>query len=175
MSDPGGYLRRITFNAKPPMNTFTLRTPLIELRSALALLGLRTREDYEELVRHDGDCEFRLSLSGRPHGQQIKCFISVDESRLLASGIELFHEIAVEGHPIVSYGAGRGSVSFGFEWYHPTGAEWRISAQRVELLMQRVAVALGPKPAPVRRRVAAGKRPSVFSELVPAVLRPIAA
>lgn len=157
------------------MITLTLRTPLVEFRSALALLGLRTREDYDELVHADSDCEFRLSLRGQRHGQQIRCFINVAEERLLASGIELFHELAVEGHPVVSYGAGQGSVSFGFEWYHPTGADWRISAQRIELLMQRVAVALGPKPAPIRRRAAAGRRPSMFAEMVPAVLRPIAA
>lgn len=157
------------------MTPFTLRTPLIECRSALSLLGLRTREDYDELVHADTECEFRLSLRSARHGQQIRCFISVSEERLLASGIELFHELSVEGHPIVSYGAGQGSVSFGFEWFHPTGADWRISAQRIELLMQRVAMALGPKPAPIRRRVAAGRRPSVFSELVPATLRPIAA
>lgn len=157
------------------MNTLTLRTPLISCRSALALVGLRTREDFEELVHTGEDCEFRLSLGAKPHGQQVKCFISLAEDRLLASGIELFHEMAVEGHPIVSYGAGHGSVSFGFEWYHPSGADWKISAQRIELLMQRLCVALGPKPAPVRRRLAAGRKPSMFSELVPATLRPIAA
>lgn len=157
------------------MTTITLRTPLIECRSALALLGLRTREDYDELVHGDPDCEFRLSLRAARHGQQVRCLISVGEDRLLASGIELFHELSLEGHPVVSYGAGRGSVSFGFEWFHPTGADWRISAQRIELLMQRVAVALGPKPAPVRRRAAAGRKPSIFSEFVPATLRPIAA
>lgn len=157
------------------MNTITLRTPLIECRSALSLLGFRTQEDFDELVHVGADSEFRLSLSGRPHGQQVKCFISIAEERLLASGIELFHEMAVEGHPVVSYGAGHGSVSFGFEWYHPTGADWTISAQRIELLMQRLAVALGPKPAPVRRRLSAGRKPSMFSELVPAMVRPLAA
>lgn len=157
------------------MNTFTLRTPLIECRSALSLLGLRTQEDFDELVHAGGDCEFRLALTGKPHGQQVKCLLSVAESRLLASGIELFHELAVEGHPVVSYGAGHGSVSFGFEWFHPAGADWKISAQRIELLMQRLAVALGPKPAPVRRRLPAGRKPSMFSELVPATLRPVAA
>jgi hypothetical protein len=158
------------------MNVFTLRTPLIECRSALALTGLRTREDYDELVHGDlADGEFRLSLRNARHGQNVRCFISVSEDRLLASGVELFHELSVEGHPVVSYGAGRGSVSFGFEWFHPAGADWRISAQRVELLMQRVSVALGPKPVPVRRRVAAGRKPSMFSELVPATLRPAAA
>lgn len=157
------------------MNPFTLRTPLVELRSALALLGLRTREDYDELVRHDADGEIRLSLRGQPHGQQVRCFLSVAEDRLLASGIELFHELAVEGHPVVSYGAGQGSVTFGFEWHHPTGADWRISAQRLELLVQRVAVGLGPRPEPVRRRLPAGRKPSMLSELVPATLRPVAA
>lgn len=157
------------------MNTISLRSPLIECRSALSLLGLRTQEDFDELIHVGQDGEFRLSLSGRPHGQQVKCFISLAEERLLTSGIELFHELAVEGHPVVSYGAGHGSVSFGFEWYHPTGADWRISAQRIELLMQRLVVALGPKPAPVRRRLPAGRKPSMFSELVPALVRPLAA
>lgn len=175
MSDPRWYRAGITSNVIPPMNTFSLRTPLIQFRSALAVLGLRTREDYDELVHADGDCEFRLSLLGQPHGQMIRCFLSVSETRLLTSGIELFHEIAVEGHPVVSYGAGQGSVTFGFEWYHPTGADWGISAQRLELLMQRVTVALGPKPEAVRRRLPAGRKPSVFSELVPATLRTVAA
>jgi hypothetical protein len=161
------------------MNVFSLRSPLIECRSALALSGLRTREDYEELVHGDAaGGEFRLSLRSARHGQNVRCFISVAEERLLASGVELFHELSVEGHPVVSYGAGRGSVSFGFEWFHPTGADWRISAQRVELLMQRVSVALGPKLEPVRarvRRLPAGRKPSMFSELVPATLRPAAA
>lgn len=157
------------------MNTISLRSPLIECRSALSLLGLRTQEDFDELIHVGQDGEFRLSLSGRPHGQQVKCFISLAEERLLTSGIELFHELAVEGHPVVSYGAGHGSVSFGFEWYHPTGADWKISAQRIELLMQRLAVNLGPKPAPVRRRLPAGRKPSMFSELVPAMVRPLAA
>ncbi len=157
------------------MNPFTLRTPLVELRSALALVGLRTREDYDELVRHDADGEIRLSLRGQPHGQQVRCFLSVAEDRLLASGIELFHELAVEGHPVVSYGAGQGSVTFGFEWHHPAGADWQITAQRIELLMQRVVVGLGPRPEPVRRRLPAGRKPSMLSELVPATLRPVAA
>lgn len=157
------------------MNTITLRTPLIECRSALSLLGFRTQEDFDELVHSGQDGEFRLSLSDRPHGQQVKCFISVAEERLLTSGIELFHEMAVEGHPVVSYGAGHGSVSFGFEWYHPTGADWKISAQRIELLLQRLVVALGPKPAPARRRLPAARKPSMLSELVPAMVRPLAA
>ncbi|MBX3738317.1 MAG: hypothetical protein KF715_16600 [Candidatus Didemnitutus sp.] len=157
------------------MNTISLRTPLIECRSALSLLGFRTQEDFDELIHVGQDGEFRLSLGGRPHGQQVKCFISLAEERLLTSGIELFHEMAVEGHPVVSYGAGHGSVSFGFEWYHPAGADWKISAQRIELLMQRLVVALGPKPAPVRRRLPAGRKPSMLSELVPALVRPLAA
>lgn len=157
------------------MNAFTLRSPLIQFRSALSLLGLRTREDYDELVRADGDCEFRLSLRGEPHGQQVRCFLSVSEDRLLTGGISLFHEIAVEGHPVVSYGAGQGSVTFGFEWHHPSGAEWEISAQRLELLVQRVTVALAPRVEPVRRRLPAGRKPSMLSELVPATLRPVAA
>jgi len=41
--------------------------------------------------------------------------------------------------------------------------------------MQRLTVALGPKPAPVRRRLPAGRKPSMLSELVPAMVRPLAA
>jgi hypothetical protein len=134
------------------MNLLTLRTPLIELRSALALTGLRTREEYDELVHVADDCDIRLSLSGRPRGQNVRCWLSVDEARLLVSGLELFNEIALEGHPVISFGAGRGRVSLAFEWLHPSGADWRISGQRIELLRQRVTGVLGPKPAPLRAR-----------------------
>ncbi len=150
-----------------------LRTPLVACRSALALAGLRTREDYDELVHTGPDQEVRVALRAVRDGQQVRCLVSVDESRLPASGIEVFHELAVGGHPVVSYGAGRGSVSFGFEWLHPTGADWRISAQRVEVLLQRVAVSLGPKPA--ARRSRGGRRSELLAELVPARLRPVAA
>ena len=44
------------------------------------LAGLRTREDYDELVHSESDCEFRLSLRGQRHGQQIRCFINVAEA-----------------------------------------------------------------------------------------------
>lgn len=155
------------------MTTLLLRTPLVECRSALALAGLRTREDYDELVHAGPDREIRVTLRGVRGGQQVRCLISLEEQRLPASGIEVFHELAVEGHPVVSYGAGRGQVSFGFEWMHPKGADWRISAQRVEVLLQRVTAAFGPKPAPARPRV--GRRASLLAELVPAQLRPVAA
>lgn len=129
-----------------------LRTPVIELRSALSLRGLRTREDYDELVYSSPDCDVRLSLSRLGNGQLIRCFVSVAENRLLAqNSFELFNEIAFEGHPVVAYGMGRGQATFEFEWLHPDGSAWRISAERVEILMQRLSDCLGPKPRPARQ------------------------
>lgn len=132
-----------------------LRTPVIELRSALACRGLRTREDYDELVYSSPECAARLSLSRLGNGQLIRCFISVAEDRLLANGLEVFNEVAFEGHPVVAYGFGRGQTTFEFEWLHPDGSDWRISGERVEILMQRVCGYLGPKPRPARQ---AGRR-----------------
>ena len=151
----------------------SLRTPLVELRSALALAGLRTVEDYDELVHTGRDCEARLQLVTRGQGQQVRCQITLGEERMLVSGLELFNEIALEGHPIVAFGAGRGQAAFEFQWFHPKGADWRISCERLECLMQRLTCALGPQPAPARR-ASKGRRPSVLAELVPAVLMPAA-
>lgn len=155
------------------LTSLALRTPLVQCRSALALAGLRTREDYEELVHSGPDQEIRLTLREGREGQQVRCLFSFEEQRLPASGVEIFHELAVEGHPVVSYGAGRGSVSFGFEWLHPRGADWRISAQRVDVLRQRLAASLAPAPGPVRSR--RSRRASLLDELVPPHFRPVAA
>lgn len=149
-------------------NLLNLRTPTVELCSALAQNGLRSREDYDELI-HDSDLgHARLSLRRHEPGQLVRCFLSVEEERLLARGLELFHELAGEGHPVVAYGIGRGQTTFEFEWLHPDGTDWRISAERVQLLMQRLDCALGPKLAPLRRRQA--RRCPIAAELLEGVL-----
>ena len=150
------------------MISLTLRTPLVEFRSALALNGLRTREEYDELVHTSPDCDIRLTLAPKPHGQRVRCGISMAEERLLVSGLELFNEVALEGHPVIAFGAGRGQVTFEFEWFHPTGADWRISGQRLDSLVQRLSGALGPRPSPVRAR-RRERRPSGLNALLPEV------
>lgn len=144
----------------------SLRTPVVELRSALAYRGLRAREDYDELVYSSPDCDVRLSLAKMGDGQLIRCFVSVAENRLLANGLEVFNEIAFEGHPTVAYGVGRGRTTFEFEWLHPDGADWRISGERVEILMHRVCGFLGPAPRPARQ----GARRRFSPEILDGVL-----
>lgn len=150
------------------MISLTLRTPLVAFRSALALNGLRTREEYDELVHTSPDCDVRVTLAARPQGQRVRCGISLAEERLLVSGLELFNEISLEGHPVIAFGAGRGQVTFEFEWFHPTGADWRISGQRLDGLMQRLSGALGPRPMPVRVR-RRSRRPTGLKALLPEV------
>jgi hypothetical protein len=132
--------------------TRSLRTPLIEFRSTLACRGLRTREDYDELVLATSDCDVRLSLGDLDHGQLVRCFISVMEARLRDNGLELLNELALEGHPIVAYGAGHGQATFEFEWRRSEHADWRIAGERLELLINRISATLGPKPLPMRQR-----------------------
>lgn len=132
------------------MISLTLRTPLIEFRSALALRGFRTREEYDELVHASPDCEVRVMLREQSKGQLVRCFVSVAEDRLLLGGLELFNEMSLEGHPAVAYGAGRGQMTFEFEWFHAAGVDWRASAVRVDSVLQRVSSVLGPRPAPAR-------------------------
>jgi len=146
------------------MNIFPLfpRTSLIEFRSALAIHRIRTQEDCDELVHVAADCDVRLNLSQLGNGQLIHCFISVEEDRMLSSGMELFNEISSEGHPVVAYGAGRGHTTLEFEWLHQDGANWRISAERVELLTQRLRCAVRPKSKQARR--AGRRRPPAILE-----------
>ena len=129
-----------------------LRTPVVELRCALARHGLRTREDFDELVLNSADCHGRVTVGAHPEGHRVLCTLNVEESRLLCSGLELFNQLTLEGHPLAAYGAGRGEASFEFEWIHPRGADWRISAQRVDILMGQLTAQLCAKPAVYRPR-----------------------
>jgi hypothetical protein len=133
------------------MNTQS-HSPLRSFRAALNDHGIHTYEDYDELVHQSPDGDLRIFLKQKNHDQLLRCFISVSEERLLTSGLELFNDVALEGHPVVAYGAGRGQACFEFAWVHPDEADWRISAERVEVLLQRVHGALCPRLA--RRRFA---------------------
>ncbi|HYC69677.1 MAG TPA: hypothetical protein VEB66_00620 [Opitutaceae bacterium] len=128
----------------------SLRTPLIELRSALARHGRRTREDFEELVLDSADCHGRVTVRPHAEGHRVLCSLDVEESRLIPSGLDLFNQLALDGHPLVAFGAGRGQVTFRFEWVHPQGAAWRISAERVEILIGQLVSSLCAKPAVFR-------------------------
>lgn len=146
--------------------SFSLRTPLIEFRSALALGGVKTREDFDELVHTSPDCEVRMSLRRAGGGQCVRCVVYLSEERLLTGGFELFNEVGLEGHPIVAFGAGRGQVSYEFQWLHLDGAAWAISGERLRILVERLTLAVGPVPAPVSRR--ARSRRTTLRDLFPA-------
>jgi hypothetical protein len=148
------------------LSLFSLRTPLIEFRSALARSGFRTQEDYEELVRADGNYQLRLSLRSQETGHIVQCSISVDETRLRSSAIELFNDLCVEGRPVVSYGAGRGQFTFEFEWYQLEGLDWSGSVQRLDDLIQRMQSSFAPRPTPARR----AQRQKANSHLLDGVL-----
>lgn len=150
------------------MTTALPPSALPKLRAALAFHGLRTKEGFDELIHASLDAEVRLTLREQKKGQQIRCTICLDESRLLTGALELFNELALEGYPVVDFGGSHGQATFEFQWLHPTNADWRISGQRVQDLLQRLACTLGERPSPARpasRRRAA----SIYAELVPAM------
>ena len=126
----------------------SLRTPLVEFRSALAVIGIRTREEYDELVHAASGCEVRSNLSRVGNGQLIKCFITVEESWLLGSELELFNDLTLDGYPLVGYGVDNGGITFEFEWLHVNGTDWRISAERIDQFMQLLCGHFGPTPRP---------------------------
>lgn len=138
-------------NAVMKPSIFSLRTPLIEFRSALAQRGFRTQEDYEELVRSDNCSQLRLSIRRREPGHTVSCFISIAETRLRSSAIELFNDLCIEGRPVVSYGAGQGQFTFEFEWFQQEDLCWRVSVQKIDDLMQRLYSSFSPKPTLARR------------------------
>lgn len=145
------------------------------VRNALAEAGIEVSNDGEGKAIVGSRREVGLqsfTIARKPSGYSVHVNLDLPESRLPESGIHMFHELAVEGSPIVAYGAGNGRVTFGFEWYHPDGADWRISATRVALLMDRLQkdlVAVGDSPRTASRRpVLSSGIPSVLS----AALRP---
>ncbi|MDB6093106.1 MAG: hypothetical protein JWM32_668 [Verrucomicrobia bacterium] len=141
---------------------------LAKLRTALAFHGLRAHEVFDELTYASPDCEVRLALGEQKKGQLVRCFVCVDESRLLTSGLEIFNELSLEGFPVVDFGTGGAKSTFEFQWHHPDGADWRISGQRVEGLRQRLVGILGERPSPIRP-ASRTRRSLIYSELVPAV------
>lgn len=149
-----------------------LRTPVVELRCALARHGRRTEEDFDQLVLTTPDCHGRISVAPQADGHRVRCMLNVEESRLITSGLELFNRLTLEGHPLAAYGAGRGEASFEFEWQHPRGADWRVSAQRVEILMGLLTEQLCAKPAVYRPR---RKVSPLRAELLDGVLAQVSA
>ena len=126
--------------------TTSRSNPVNSLRYALQDCGLRTHDEWDELVTRQPEREIRVQLVERTRGHQVRCFVSVPEERLQASGIELFNELAAEGQPIVAMGAGRRQVSFEFSWSQPPGSDWQGSAQRIQDLTQRIVGTLLPEP-----------------------------
>ena len=117
-------------------------SPMRALGAALFDHGLRVRADYDELLLAHRDFELRLHATEKADGCTLHCFVSIPEPRLAAGSLVLFNEIALEGYPAVAFGAGRGKVTFEFAWFHPVGADWRISADRCQGLIDRVVSAL---------------------------------
>lgn len=136
-------------------NTNPIFSRARSLRAALSDYGLPVRDESAELVARQRDWELRVLLPGATGGNTVRCFVSVPESRLPSGALELFNMLALEGYPAVALGAGRGEVSFEFSWFHPAGADWRISAQRCQGLLERVVSSLPPAR---RRRTRAARR-----------------
>src|SRR5471032_3589714 len=112
-----------------------LRSPVRAFGAALFDSGLRVRDQYDELVLDQRDYSLRVQILARPCGWTIKCQISVAELGFVPGSLGLFSEMATEGYPVVWIGASRGRISCEFEWLHPEGVEWRISADRCQGLV----------------------------------------
>lgn len=130
-----------------------LCSPLRSLGAALFDTGLRVRDEYDELVLDQRDYSLRVQTLAKTSGWTIRCHISVSELGFVPGSLGLFSEMAMEGYPVVGIGASRGRISCDFEWFHPEGVEWRISADRCQGLVDRVlgARSTGPIRKPVRR------------------------
>jgi hypothetical protein len=109
--------------------------------------GLRVREEYNELILNQRDFELRVHVSELADSNSLRCSISVPSQRIAAGTLVLFNEIALEGYPVVAFGAGQRQVTFEFAWFHPTGADWRISAERCQGLVDRVVGAFAVSSA----------------------------
>ena len=114
------------------------RFSLRALGAALFDSGLRVRDDYGELVLNQNDFGIRIHGVEMAGGCTLHCFISVAERGFMPGSLGLFEEMASEGYPVVAVGASCGRISCEFNWFHPEGADWRISAQRCEALVDRV-------------------------------------
>lgn len=153
---------RTTLQLNTPMKpSLPVRSPIRALGAALFDIGLRVRDEYGELVLNQRDYGLRMHATERPGGLTLHCHISVIESGFVPGALGLFNEMALEGYPVVAVGASRGRVSCEFNWFHPEGVEWRISADRCQGLVDRVVGARAPASVTVRpstRRAAAFRR-----------------
>ena len=140
-------------NKTPPLKTIRpLRSPVRSLGASLFDTGLRVRDEYDELVLDQRDYSLRVQTSTKTSGWTIRCHISVSELGFVPGSLGLFSEMAMEGYPVVGIGASRGRISCDFEWFHPEGVEWRISAERCQGLVDRVlgARSSGIESRPIR-------------------------
>jgi hypothetical protein len=119
--------------------------------------GLRVREDYGELVLNQSGFGLRIHSVELSAGSMLHCIISVAEQGFIPGSLGLFEEMAAEGYPVVAVGACGGRISCEFNWFHPEGADWRISAQRCQALVDRVLGARVPPAEPKAIR-AGGRR-----------------
>jgi hypothetical protein len=145
-------------NPIPPV-----RSPVRALGAALFDIGLRVRDEYGELILQQRDFSLRVHATERTGGVQVHCQVSVAELGFVPGSLGLFGEMAQEGYPVVAVGACQGRVSCEFDWFHPAGVDWRISADRCQGLVDRVVGARvsASEPRPVRtgaRRAAAFRR-----------------
>ena len=140
-------------NKITPLKTLRpLRSAVRSLGAALFDTGLRVRDEYDELVLDHRDYSLRVQATAKTSGWTIRCHISVSELGFVPGSLGLFSEMAMEGYPVVGIGASRGRIACDFEWFHPEGVEWRISAERCQGLVARVlgARSLGAERRPVR-------------------------
>ena len=133
-------------------------SPVRALGAALFDTGLRVREEYDELILNRPGFELRVLAAERAGGCGVRCFISVAEHRLAAGYGETFNAMALEGYPVVAFGAGRGQATFEFSWFHPDGADWRISGQHCQVLVDRVVGSLITLPVPKPARPSQSSR-----------------
>ena len=117
------------------------------LGAALFDQGLRVRDEYDELILNQRNFELRVHVGDQTDGNNLRCSVSVPAQRIAAGTLVLFNEIALEGYPIVAFGAGQRQVTFEFAWFHPTGADWRISAERCQGLVDRIVGAFAASAA----------------------------
>jgi hypothetical protein len=140
-------------NTSPSKALRPYRSPVRALGAALFDTGLRVREEYDELILDQRDYSLRVQAPAKACGWTIRCHVSVAELGFVPGSLGLFNEMAMEGYPVVGIGACRGRISCDFEWFHPEGVDWRISAERCQGLIDRVLGARSFEPArrPVRR------------------------
>jgi hypothetical protein len=127
-----------------------VRSPIRALGAALFDIGLRVRDEYGELILNQRDFGLRVHATDWTGGLMVHCHISVTELGFVPGALGLFNEMALEGYPVVAVGASRGRVSCEFNWFHPEGVDWRISADRCQGLIDRVVGARAPASATVR-------------------------